>query len=55
MDELVQAIANYGTGIICVAYLIYFQSTTMKEMLNTLESINTRLTKIEGKVGIGDE
>lgn len=54
MDELVQAIANYGTGVICVAYLIYFQSTTMREMLKTLESINTRLTKIEDKVGIED-
>ena len=42
MDELVQAIANYGTGVICVAYLIYFQSTTMREMLKTLESINKR-------------
>ena len=52
MDELIQAIANYGTGVICVAYLIYFQSTTMREMLKTLESINTRLTKIEDKVGI---
>lgn len=55
MEELVKAIANYGTGVICVAYLIYFQSTTMQEMLKTLESINIRLTKIEDKVGIEEK
>ena len=50
MDEFIKAIANYGIGVVCVAYLIYFQNTTMKEMLRTLESINIRLTKIEDKV-----
>ena len=57
MEELIQAIANYGVGIICVAYLIYFQSTTMKDMNNTLvkmidtlNGINTRLSIIEDKL-----
>ena len=40
-------IVNNGIGVVCVAYLIYFQSTTMKEMLSTLNSINNRLTAIE--------
>lgn len=47
MNELMEAIINYGIGIVCVAYLIYFQSTTMKEMLRTLGTINERLTIIE--------
>lgn len=47
MNELMEAIVNYGIGIVCVAYLIYFQSTTMKEMLHTLGTINERLTIIE--------
>ena len=47
MNELMEAIVNYGIGIVCVAYLIYFQSTTMKEMLRTLGTINERLTIIE--------
>lgn len=57
MDEILQAIANYGVGFVCVGYLIYFQSTTMKDMNNTqlkmietLNTINTRLTIIEEKL-----
>lgn len=57
MDEIVQAITNYGIGIVCVGYLIYFQSTTMKDMNNTLlkmidtlNGINTRLSIIEDKL-----
>lgn len=57
MDEIMQAIANYGVGFVCVGYLIYFQSTTMKDMNNTLvkmietlNGINTRLTIIEDKL-----
>ncbi len=47
MEELMNLIVNNGIGVVCVAYLIYFQSTTMKEMLGTLNSINNRLTAIE--------
>ena len=52
MNDLIQLITNNGLGIVCVAYLIYFQNTTMKEMLKALTSINTRLTIIEKSVGI---
>lgn len=47
MEDLVNMMVNNGVGIVCVAYLIYFQSTTMKEMLTTLNNINNRLTAIE--------
>lgn len=57
MEEIVQAIANYGVGIFCVAYIIYMQNTTMKEMNtvmnkmnDTLNGINTRLSIIEDKL-----
>lgn len=57
MEEILQAITNYGIGFVCVGYLIYFQSTTMKDMNNTqvkmietLNGINTRLTIIENKL-----
>lgn len=50
MEAIMELIAQYGIGIVCVGYLIYFQSTTMKEMLNTLSSINNRLTTIETKI-----
>ncbi len=50
MNDLITLISTNGIGIVCVAYLIYFQSTTMKEMLNTLSSINERLTIIENNI-----
>lgn len=55
MEELIQLITNNGLGVVCVAYLIYFQLTIMQKMLDTLASINTRLTVIEEKVGIEHE
>lgn len=57
MEEIIQAITNYGVGIFCVAYIIYMQNTTMKDMNNalnrmteTLNGINTRLSIIEDKL-----
>ena len=50
MEEIVNLISSTGIGIVCVAYLIYFQNTTMKNMLETLQSINTRLSIIEDKM-----
>lgn len=55
MEELINLITNNGIGVACVVYLIYFQSTTMKEMLNTLNSINNRLTAIETSISNNDE
>ena len=56
MQELINLIVNNGIGIVCVAYMIYFQMTTMKEMsktmqenTNVLKSIDIRLTEIEKK------
>lgn len=53
MEELIKLIVDNGISVICVAYLIFFQSTTMKEMLKTLSSINERITSIEAHIGIG--
>lgn len=54
MEEIINLLVNNGIGVVCVAYLIYFQSTSMKEMLKTLSSINERLTLIEDKIGRDD-
>jgi len=51
LEEIVNLIMNNGLGVGCVAYLIYFQSTTMKQMLDVLNGINTRLAVIEEKIG----
>ena len=50
MEDVVNLIVQNGLGVVCVGYLIYFQSTTMKEMLNTLDGISNRLTAIETKI-----
>lgn len=54
MSDLITLITNNGIGIVCVAYLIYFQSTTMKSILATLESIDNRLLRLEVKGGEED-
>lgn len=50
MEEIANLIMNNGLGIVCVAYLIWFQSTTMKEMSNTLNNINTNLTTMNERI-----
>ena len=55
MREIIDLIYNYGIGIICVAYMIYFQNTTMKEMLKTLSNMDNRLTAIETHLDIDDK
>lgn len=47
MIEIINLLTNNGIGIVCVGYLIYFQFTTMKKMLETLSTISERLTIIE--------
>ena len=43
MGDIIQLIVNNGIGVVVVAYLIYFQATTMKEMNKTLSVMTTRL------------
>ena len=50
MEEIANLIMNNGLGIVCVAYLIWFQSTTMKEMQSTLNNINTNLTSMNERI-----
>lgn len=52
MVDIINLISQNGIAIVCVAYLIYFQLTTMKSMLKTLNSINKRLTIIEDTLEI---
>lgn len=43
MNDIVTLIVNNGIGVVCVAYLMYFQFTAMKEMNKTLSEITTSL------------
>ena len=53
VKELIDFIFQYGVGIACLIYLMYFQLTTMKDLtknqaeLNaTLREVNTNLSNI---------
>lgn len=57
MEELINLITQNGIGVICVAFLMYFINTTMKdnnkildEIQQTLVSINTNLTTLSTRV-----
>ena len=50
MEDIINLMMNHGLGIVCVAYLIWFQSTTMKEMSITLNNINTNLTAMNERI-----
>ena len=50
IKDILDYIVQNGIGVVCVVYMIYFQNTTMKEMLNTLKGIDTRLTIIENNM-----
>ena len=52
MQEIINIISNQGVAVGVVIYLIYFQNTTMKEMLTTLSTMNERLSDIETTMGI---
>ncbi len=54
MVDIINLLMNNGIGVVCVAYLIYFQNTTMKSMLDALNSINARLSVIEDKIERGE-
>lgn len=57
MEDLINLITQNGIGVICVAFLIYFINTTMKDnnkilddMQKTLVAINTNLTTLSTRV-----
>lgn len=57
MEELINLITQNGIGVICVAFMIYFINTTMKEnnkilndMQKTLVAINVNLTALSTRV-----
>ena len=50
MKELIDIIANNGIAIVCVAYLIYFQLTTMKDISKNMAEVNTSLKLINDDI-----
>lgn len=57
MKEIADLIMNYGIGVICIGYFMYFNSTTLKAMTETMNEVkqslilfNERLENIEQKL-----
>lgn len=57
MEELINLITQNGIGVICVAFMIYFINTTMKDnnkilddIQKTLIAINSNLTTLATRV-----
>ena len=57
MADLINLITQNGIGVICVAFLIYFINTTMRDnnkilddIQKTLVAINTNLTTLSTRV-----
>lgn len=50
MPEIINFIVNNGVGVVCVAYLIYFQSTTMKDLTKNQEKANDLLEKMTYRI-----
>lgn len=55
MENLIKLIVDNGLSVVCVAYLMYFQHTTMTKMLDTLNSIKERLLVIEKSLDADEE
>lgn len=47
MENLVNIITQNGIGIVCVAFMIYFISTTLKENNKILDEIQKTLVSIQ--------
>lgn len=50
MEDIIKVIADNGISVVCVAYMIYFQSVTMRDVVKALGAITERLTVIEAKI-----
>jgi len=69
MVELINLLTQNGIGIVCVAFMIYFITTTLKDNNDILEeiqktlvaiqtnliSLTSRIDKLENKIGEREE
>ena len=50
MEDIVNLITQNGIGVICVGFMIYFISTTLKEMNLILNDVKNTLVAIESSL-----
>ena len=47
MQDLIVLLTQNGIGVVCVAFMIYFINTTMKDNNNVLDEIQKTLVSIQ--------
>ena len=47
MEDIINLIFNNGIGVVCVAFMIYFINTTLKDNTDVLNKIQQTLVAIE--------
>lgn len=57
MKEILDVLMNYGIGVVCIVYFMYFNATTLKKLTDTITKVNEslilmneRIEKIEDKL-----
>ena len=46
MEEIINYIFQYGVGVACLIYLMWFQNTTMKDLIKNQQELNTTLKEV---------
>ena len=52
MESIIKIIVESGIACMCVAYMIYFQNTTMRDMNKTLTAMTGTLQSISDRLEI---
>lgn len=55
IESIIDMIMNNGIALGCVCYIILIQNNTMNKVVETLQTINTRLTIIEENLKRSDK
>lgn len=50
IKEIIDYIFQYGVGIACLLYLMYFQSTTMKDLTKNQQDLNETLKEVSANL-----
>ena len=57
MEKIIDVLMNYGIGVVCIIYFMYFNATTLKKLTETITKVNEslilmneRIEKIEDKL-----
>ncbi len=50
MEDIVNVIMNNGIGVACILYFMYFNSTTLKSITDTMNEVKQSLILLNEKI-----